>query len=382
MENYNCYICNEIISDNIVHVCKLCAICEKVSKYKCSNCITHYCSKECQLKDYPHHKILCYYLPKEYINNKINNGLCCKIEIHDIIAGGNTFVNIYKYGDVYKIDYLDDIHDKILNIIDKIKFIPNIFVHVYAIKRIFYLSIDKYYYTQPSLYTSQDQKLIVNNKENFYNFKHLFYPNYNDVEKLKIRICEYCRKMSTDGTYRKCSQCYFYYCNEQCQLSDWNSHKNMCTKINSLTNKNTIIKNINHVNNTLYPNFLQQGEWNLINQKSCKCCNAEIADKYLINMFSIFKKDVYENIFIRTSIKNGKKNMNGLFSCKHLVSILNNIFNNIEDILNVDLYHIFISLELLKNYIINNKKFYLLITIKEDGNIAIYIIDDSHPDLD
>jgi hypothetical protein len=75
-------------------------------------------------------------------------------------------------------------------------------------------------------------------------------------------------------------------------------------------------------------------------------------------------------------------------SIQHLISILNNIIHNpiiedkIEGTIITESHYIFITLELLKNYIINDKKFYLFVSM--DGNRCpkIYIIDDTHPGLD
>lgn len=49
---------------------KSCVVCCEKSKWKCGSCkLTYYCSRKCQLLDWPKHKILCRKTLGEYCNN-------------------------------------------------------------------------------------------------------------------------------------------------------------------------------------------------------------------------------------------------------------------------------------------------------------------------
>ena len=46
----------ELLTDKLNRVC---IVCDKVSRNRCKNCDTRYCSSECQLIDWKKHKLIC-----------------------------------------------------------------------------------------------------------------------------------------------------------------------------------------------------------------------------------------------------------------------------------------------------------------------------------
>jgi hypothetical protein len=110
-----------------------------------------------------------------------------------------------------------------------------------------------------------------------------------DVKRRGLRVCDHCDKIETLGganKLMKCQRCKVaYYCNRECQVANWKSHKKMCKKV-GIAN---VSQSVHKTSETTMWAFVESNYFNIVKQVHKKMQEHNVSKKEIFVEIDFYK---------------------------------------------------------------------------------------------